>query len=351
MPILVECTGCHAKLKAADGLAGKTAKCPHCGTMMVVPGAPAADDGPSRVLVPAPAPLITAPLPSTMRANRQVAGRTCGLCNCVIALGAEVRNCEHCQASYHQACWTNHGGCATIECPGAPLPSLQAPASADSGPIPFQEEESGPPAQAPAPAALVACRACGESFDATAAQCPYCHELVLGYASNLPRSFQAKHRGKQWNFVLDGADLVGQNSRGQRVVVPRAQAHQSIFMKKKTFQVVSPENPRPMTFRTDDVGMLAVEYFSTGQANPRVCSKATSALWTSILGFLCCGVIVGPLAIAEARKAKTMIRQYPRYLTGEGYATAGFVIGIIVTCLSGLAIIIQVIAAAGQAGR
>jgi hypothetical protein len=63
------------------------------------------------------------------------------------------------------------------------------------------------------------------------------------------------------------------------------------------------------------------------------CKEANDALTMAIIGFFCFGIILGPLAIAKASKAKKMIQADPR-LTGEGKATAAVVIGIIVTILS-----------------
>jgi hypothetical protein len=55
---------------------------------------------------------------------------------------------------------------------------------------------------------------------------------------------------------------------------------------------------------------------------------AVSSLVFGILGLLVCGVIFGIVAISKSKTAKEHIRSDPRY-TGEGLATAGFVLGII----------------------
>ncbi|WP_344771378.1 DUF4190 domain-containing protein [Aeromicrobium panaciterrae] len=58
------------------------------------------------------------------------------------------------------------------------------------------------------------------------------------------------------------------------------------------------------------------------------------AMWSMILGIispLCCGIILGPVAIILSRQAKTEISYSRGQQTGEGMATAGLVLGIIGT--------------------
>ena len=61
---------------------------------------------------------------------------------------------------------------------------------------------------------------------------------------------------------------------------------------------------------------------------------AVPSLVLSIIGFLVwpLGVILGPLAIHYANRAKATVRENPE-LQGEGMAVAGFVLGIIDTVL------------------
>jgi tetratricopeptide (TPR) repeat protein len=58
------------------------------------------------------------------------------------------------------------------------------------------------------------------------------------------------------------------------------------------------------------------------------CKEAGEALTFSIVGIFCFGIVMGPLAISRALKARKMIAANPN-LTGSGKATAGLVIGII----------------------
>ena len=59
---------------------------------------------------------------------------------------------------------------------------------------------------------------------------------------------------------------------------------------------------------------------------------ADEALKYALIGILCFGIILGPMAIAKALKAKKEIASDPT-LTGEGKANAALVIGIIVLLL------------------
>jgi uncharacterized Tic20 family protein len=55
---------------------------------------------------------------------------------------------------------------------------------------------------------------------------------------------------------------------------------------------------------------------------------ATKALRYAIIGIFCFGMILGPMAISSALKAKKNIERDPRF-DGAGKATAAFVIGIV----------------------
>ena len=74
------------------------------------------------------------------------------------------------------------------------------------------------------------------------------------------------------------------------------------------------------------------------------CKEAGEALKYAIVGIFCFGIILGPIAISKAAKAKKMIAENPR-LTGAGKATAAQIIGAIVIVLWVLGIIARV---AGQ---
>jgi uncharacterized protein DUF4190 len=58
------------------------------------------------------------------------------------------------------------------------------------------------------------------------------------------------------------------------------------------------------------------------------CKEANEALTYGIVGMFCFGIVLGPVAISKALKAKKMISMNPR-LAGSGKATAGLVLGIL----------------------
>jgi hypothetical protein len=58
------------------------------------------------------------------------------------------------------------------------------------------------------------------------------------------------------------------------------------------------------------------------------CKEADEALKYAIIGIFCFGIILEPIAISKAMKAKKMIELNPQ-LTGSGKATAALIIGIV----------------------
>ena len=58
------------------------------------------------------------------------------------------------------------------------------------------------------------------------------------------------------------------------------------------------------------------------------CEEANRALLYAILGLFCFGIILGPVAISKAGKAKAQIAADPR-LTGTGMANVAIAIGVV----------------------
>ena len=58
------------------------------------------------------------------------------------------------------------------------------------------------------------------------------------------------------------------------------------------------------------------------------CKEANDALTYAIIGLFCFGIILEPLAISRALKARKMMTMNPR-LSGWGKATAALIIGIV----------------------
>ena len=74
------------------------------------------------------------------------------------------------------------------------------------------------------------------------------------------------------------------------------------------------------------------------------CKEATEALTYAIIGLFCCGIILEPIAISKAVKAKKMMEMNPR-LTGSGKATAAMIIAIVGLVLWVLSLIARAIVA------
>jgi hypothetical protein len=62
------------------------------------------------------------------------------------------------------------------------------------------------------------------------------------------------------------------------------------------------------------------------------CKEASEALKYAIIGIFCFGIILEPIAINKALKARKMIALNPR-LTGSGKATAALIIGFVALAL------------------
>jgi hypothetical protein len=75
-----------------------------------------------------------------------------------------------------------------------------------------------------------------------------------------------------------------------------------------------------------------------------VCQEANDALKYALIGIVCFGIILEPIAISKALKAKKMIAENPR-LEGSGKATAALVIACAALCLWVLGMIARVTAA------
>jgi hypothetical protein len=74
------------------------------------------------------------------------------------------------------------------------------------------------------------------------------------------------------------------------------------------------------------------------------CKEANEALTYAIVGLFCFGIILEPIAISKAIKAKKMMQLNPR-LTGSGKVTAAFIIGIIGLVLWILSIVARIVVA------
>ena len=71
------------------------------------------------------------------------------------------------------------------------------------------------------------------------------------------------------------------------------------------------------------------------------CKEANEALTYAIIGIFCFGIILEPIALVKASKAKKMMALNPR-LSGSGKVTAAYVIAIVGLVLWVLSIIYRV---------
>jgi hypothetical protein len=72
-----------------------------------------------------------------------------------------------------------------------------------------------------------------------------------------------------------------------------------------------------------------------------VCQEASEALKYALIGIICFGIVLEPLAIKKALNAKKMIAANPN-LTGDGKATAALIIAPIVLVIWVLGLIARV---------
>jgi hypothetical protein len=71
------------------------------------------------------------------------------------------------------------------------------------------------------------------------------------------------------------------------------------------------------------------------------CKEASEALTYSIVGIFCFGIILEPIALVKASKAKKMIELNPR-LAGSGKVTAARIIAVVALILWVLGILVRV---------
>lgn len=74
--------------------------------------------------------------------------------------------------------------------------------------------------------------------------------------------------------------------------------------------------------------VMAVQGAPIIEAATIPCKEAGEALTYAIVGLFCFGIILEPIAISKALKAKKMLAANPR-LTGSGKATAALIISIV----------------------
>ena len=243
----VTCPVCGKAYRARPEAAGKSFPCTACGAQVTVPtglaapsglqapeplqpygSRPAGDQQPPASPPPPPPPQPQQPapagsgLPAQMRANLQIAGKSCPVCAKTIELGQPVHNCEQCAASHHEECWQSHGGCGVSGCANAPLPKMRLKPD-QSPPVPM----SGLGTAAAAGADTKRCPYCGEAIAKAASKCRFCKEYLPGTGS---RTLQMKRRSdKATNALVCGIlSLVCCNLIGPVAIYLASQAKKEI---------------------------------------------------------------------------------------------------------------------------
>jgi hypothetical protein len=74
--------------------------------------------------------------------------------------------------------------------------------------------------------------------------------------------------------------------------------------------------------------VMAIQGQPVAEAATMPCKEADEALKFALIGLICLGIILEPIAISKALKARKMIAMNPQ-LTGSGKATAALIIAIV----------------------
>jgi hypothetical protein len=178
------------------------------------------------------------------------------------------------------------------------------------------------------------CPVCAEDIPVDTVICPYCSEHLTGPGGSvplarydLPTQFRTEEPlSRRWNISLRDDELIA-TSKQEELRVPRAEAGSLLQLDKR--RIIIAAGAKPTKIALDDVGYLAVEHWMTGRATPRTSQVAKDALIYAIVGIFCCQIVLGVLAVYRANTASKQIKAHPELLSGQGMATAAFVIGII----------------------
>lgn len=90
-----------------------------------------------------------------------------------------------------------------------------------------------------------------------------------------------------------------------------------------------------------DCKVMSVDRAPVVEAATVPCKEAGEALNYAIIGIFCFGIILEPIAIFKALKAKKMMELNPQ-LSGSGKATAALIIGVVSLILWVLGIIARI---------
>ena len=156
----MQCSSCGANFAFPADILGQTRSCPKCGVELVLQAEGAVTASPA---LPEPGQY-----PERMRANKVLAGFTCGHCGKEIELGDDVHNCQECGTPMHESCFGDNDGCANPSCPMNA--NQQAPAAPQGGPASMIPPDPGGDTKE--------CRYCGEQIKKNAKKCRFCGEYL-----------------------------------------------------------------------------------------------------------------------------------------------------------------------------
>jgi len=139
MPIEFSCTSCQHLVRVGDNAAGKKGKCPHCGTILQIPGPAVAASAPPPAK-PA-SPTISFPCPGcgkTMKAPAALAGKRgkCPHCQTMFVVGGSPASAPRPAApAYDELAPLGEGDLAPLDDGLAPLGGGLAPLDMGWGPV------------------------------------------------------------------------------------------------------------------------------------------------------------------------------------------------------------------------
>jgi RING finger family protein/uncharacterized protein DUF4190 len=217
----------------------------------------------------------------TLKANLKLDGKPCGWCQAPLKLGDDAAVCTACEAAHHQGCWDTKAGCATQGCSSAPLRRLDvAPAAAPGSPFP-----AGVPYGSPFPAGVP-------------------------YGSPFP---------------------AGPGVGAAPMATPLAPGTMGCPRCGLVITIGTPLCPACRAITSPDGIYHGPKTNAPG---------AVKSLVVGIIGLVVCGIVLGPIAISSANKAKEAMANDPS-LGGEGLATAGKILGVLDIVGFAIAILIR----------
>ena len=124
----------------------------------------------------------------------------CAICSTAIEKGAETVRCDHCESTFHRACWDEIGGCATYGCPAAAPSEKTYPTVSPGGG--WGENKTCPNCAREIKAGLLLCSGCGALF-------PYVDPMTSDDYLAYRQTEKARIAARNTLLVLFGLSLFG----------------------------------------------------------------------------------------------------------------------------------------------